>query len=72
MYKVDKKIPIPTARGKLALYPFDKMEIGDSFLVPNNDELSRVRAAIQRRQFDYKEKFATRKIEDNYRVWRIL
>jgi len=36
MYKIEKKIPIPQRPSKLT-FPFDKMKVGDSFLVPCED-----------------------------------
>jgi hypothetical protein len=37
MYTVDKGVPLPTGindKGRPGLYPWDSMEVGDSFFVP--------------------------------------
>lgn len=73
--KIEKNIPIPVTEIK---YPFDKMDVGDSFFIPENDK--KVRLKIQcavRSYFNiYKKKTkATMKIiskslENGVRVWR--
>ena len=36
MYRIQKNIPIPAKmpQGRKQIYPFDRMEVGDSFAVP--------------------------------------
>lgn len=33
--KIEKGIPMPDARSKSSVYPFEGMEVGDSFFAPN-------------------------------------
>ena len=68
-FKIDKHIPAPAydGLGRACKYPWDKMEIGDSVLVPH--------AGAQRSAYGYGKrhsmKFRTRKDEGGFRVWRI-
>ena len=71
MYKIEKNIPIPpegyTRRGP---YPFARMEVGDSFLVPFADMIT-VRCAAGNYAKKYGAVFWTRFIEgQGVRVWR--
>lgn len=79
MFKIEKNIEI-TKRKKRQRnnlkYPFNEMEVGDSFLVPVGDEDERV---VQRRLVSackYKKvdgiKFKTRCLCDGVRVWRVM
>ena len=86
-YKVEKGIPMPEAHSALRVraeaYPFEGMEVGDSFAeaVDTNDptQVSRVRSrlgqAIQRfkRVVDYNCQFSTRLVKDKseIRIWRV-
>lgn len=36
MFKIEKNVPIPVARGRRK-YPLHKMEVGDSFQFPKED-----------------------------------
>ena len=71
-YKIEKNIPIPLRGGESSPFPFSKMEIGDSFLIPINQ-----RSKMQSRLYKYlqenKDKaFISRRTDDNnVRVWRI-
>lgn len=65
--KIDKNIPIPNSVNK---YPFQDMEIGDSFYV----------SSITTRKFSnyrdtkwtkYGKKFTAKKENDGVRIWRI-
>ena len=33
--KIEKGIPMPDTRQKTSIYPFENMEVGDSFFAPN-------------------------------------
>lgn len=71
MFKIEKGIPLKQRRS----YPFEEMEVGDSFFVgfeegnPNN-----VRAAVYSSASSYgsrhNKRFATRIQGDGVRVWR--
>jgi hypothetical protein len=81
MYKIEKGIDIPKStnngkRGNPRRYPFDKMEIGDSFFVESKN-LSKARnsitscAAIYTKKHNPEAKFMSLTIENGIRVWRI-
>lgn len=77
--KVESGVPIPKitrVRTTGTRYPFDRMQLGDSFAVPMKDDseetvLNRVRTAIHRYVKDYGGKFTVRVMDDEtVRVWR--
>jgi uncharacterized protein (DUF2249 family) len=63
MIKIDKNITIPDKRNK---YPWDTMEIGDSFYTNSN-----VRMLTHTRSKVYGHKYSVRKEENGFRVWRV-
>lgn len=77
--QIDKHVPIPVAR-YITKYPWDDMEIGDSFLLKNYGEKAHalVGAANRKRK---PKKFLTRRVatdkfhadryHGDYRVWRV-
>lgn len=67
MYEVESNIPVPLFRKSCSLYPFDTMEVGDSFLA----EEANVRSAAGQYSKRHGRKFTTRAVEGGYRVWRI-
>lgn len=79
-FQIEKDVPVPKRkfRGK---YPFGEMEVGDSFLVPADDEGAtyipkyrrpRVAGAIRTYSARHGKRFTYRRLEDNsVRVWRI-
>ena len=79
MFQIERDIPIPprAVRKSSSLYPFEDMQVGDSFLVPlNGAKVELVRGRIQNqltrfRKADSAKKFSMRVIEGGIRVWRI-
>lgn len=77
MYKIEKNIPVPAARSRVTKYPFDKMDVGDSFLIVKQDgeEHEKIRMKAVGAACGYAKtkgwKFRTRKEGENLRVWRI-
>lgn len=77
MYKIDKNIPLNSAHGRK--YPFDNMEVDDSFLVEFSNQTPKQKTLVQNRicsAISYynkktKTKFTTRRIKEGIRVWRI-
>lgn len=79
-YKIEKNIPIPRAKTcTVSLFPWEKMEIGDSFLIKceNNKKMinhkrSSVRSSIStfNKKHNANIKIITRNIDGNLRVWR--
>lgn len=72
MYEIEKGIPLPGLNTK---YPFEKMEVGDSFFIENpikdnrGNPLSLSGQANQR--YGGKKRFAQRKEGSGIRIWRI-
>jgi len=80
MFKIEKNIPIPKIcrPGRNFIYPFNEMEVGDSFFVPlNGEKKTAVQASIvnsaARRKEPGGKRFTTRYMaeEDGIRCWRI-
>ena len=76
MFKIEKGIPVPV-KGRPAIYPFNEMEIGDSFLVLLGDRRQNtVRTTIlgAAHRNDLRGRKLTTsyiKEEDGIRCWRI-
>jgi hypothetical protein len=80
-YRISKNIPIPERRGpgerthsKRLKYPFDRLDIGESFMVPASDpaEKNRVRGRLTGTSIRFKDReFAIRNVNKGVRVWRI-
>lgn len=82
-YKIEKKVPIPTQKGRrrgTSKYPFAEMNVGDSFTIPydkNKDtywtkqtslkQSARRWALLNGKKWD----FQTTKEEHTIRIWRI-
>ena len=63
---IDKGIPLPKR------YPFDQMEVGDSFAVPEGINRTRVSVAAMRYGREHKMKFTVRQMPDrSLRCWRL-
>ena len=75
MLQIEKGIPLPERKffGEPA-YPYNQMEVGDSFMLPHEDSnkavarLSSTAAAYGKRA---QMKFSVRKVEGGARVWRV-
>jgi len=72
--KIEKGISMPySAIADGTRYPFKKMDIGDSFLIPENMQPGAVRYSCY--QFIHREqknwKFSVRKTHEGHRCWRI-
>lgn len=77
-YRVDKGIQMERKKHNFARFPFNKMKVGDSFLVPKKDqEPISVQLSIYSAVNSYnkhhgtKLRMATRKQDGGVRVWRI-
>jgi hypothetical protein len=71
-FKVEKGVPIPKPKmGRHTKYPWNEMNIGDSFPVTIKQYLT-VRANVGYRNRTYNDKyFILRQCDGKYRVWRI-
>jgi hypothetical protein len=68
MFTIEKNIPLSSRKA----YPFEQMEVGDSFLIPCTDpkKISYIRAQINNSKKVYPDKvISTRKEEGGLRVW---
>lgn len=72
MINIEENIPIPSQEylGRGEIYPWSRMKIGDSFLVPVKKE-HLVRCAAYNICKRTGKKFTIRKTIDGVRVWRI-
>jgi hypothetical protein len=69
MIPIDKDIKMPGSRHG---FPFDGMQVGDSFLVPPKISRAVVSAAMQRAAEKLKAKFSLRAVGNgDVRCWRI-
>lgn len=67
--KIDTDIPIPKL-SRQKKYPFEQLEIGQSFFVPGGNLLA-ISQSRRLAEFRTGWKFATRTVEGGIRVWRI-
>ena len=75
--QIDKKVPIPLKRNR-RIYPFNEMEVKDSFEVPieNNPKMNARKQNIYMAIWRFckanpNKKFTTASTEKGIRVWRI-
>jgi hypothetical protein len=69
MVTLEKNIEIPEKQ-KIAKYPYEALELGDSFYVQDGD-LGRLCNANYREWRKSGKKFTARKVEGGVRVWRV-
>ena len=79
--KVEKNVPLPARRGsKNHKYPWEEMEIGDSFSVPIDGRgpqmvAASVGRAAQVAKIKYQHRYSVLTVEENgakiIRVWRV-
>lgn len=72
--KVEKGIPIPHRSGDgTRKYPFDQMEVGDSFLC-NGFDPGKISSAGYHfgLKSEPKKKFSIKKTPEGHRCWRVL
>ena len=69
-FDISKGIDIPDGR---ASYPFEEMEVGDSFFIPCEDRKEANRRAANARNASYRyveRKYMARLVDGGVRVWR--
>jgi hypothetical protein len=66
MIKIEKNIAVPTSS-----YPFDQMEVGDSFVVIDQTKIAGARVAAYNCGMRKEKKFASRRVTEGVRIWRI-
>jgi len=67
--KIEKGIPCPERRAGGRLYPWDAMEVGDSFLIPDCERKRQFGLCSCAKRFGIK--ITTRRIGNDVRVWRL-
>lgn len=67
--KIEKGVPIPTDRYVRTAYPFEEMEVGDSFTV-NPDKYATLRQSASARGARLGMKFKVSKMGSEVRCWR--
>lgn len=73
----ERRVPMPKSRrGRKAIYPFEKMKVGDSFLAPvtgtDSRKIESKRCSIFNCARKHKPKrFITRVVNGGIRVWRV-
>ena len=69
--KIDKNIPIPHKHYLCECkYPFNKLKIGDSFIVPKTVKDASIRTSATQFGKRHNMKFITRTVENGLRIWR--
>jgi hypothetical protein len=66
MYTIEKGIPLPN----FGEFPLDRLEIGDSFLIPACKQ-GALRHALRKLPKCDRDRFKTRKVREGRRVWRV-
>ena len=71
-YEIEKDVPIPPRITRMPKYPFRKMEVGDSFVLPK-DDVKNARSSAYQLHLRTGRKFVIRLNRTNgeYRCWRI-
>ena len=69
-FKIEKNVPIPERFGRCKRYPFEKMEVGDSFLAPL-DQIESARQSSYYWARKHGRKYKTQRQENGFRIWRI-
>lgn len=72
MVTIEKGIPIPTIKYNKSGYPFQEMEVGDSFFIQNRGAKSLYMASyFWRKGNGLNWRFKAVKEKDGSRIWRI-
>ena len=74
-YQIEKGVAIPARNFKKSRYPFNEMDVGDSFIVPitGSKRTTQTRLSASAASYSrYKQgrKFTVRVVENGFRVWR--
>ena len=65
MLRIDKDVPMPTSK----TYPFDNMEVGDSFYYEG--PRGRIASVSSRHAIRFNKKFCIRSEGNGHRCWRV-
>jgi hypothetical protein len=68
-YEIEKGVEMPPDKRKTSKYPFEKMEVGDSFFVPEKTAISlQSTCSLYKQKTGYK--FILREVDGGVRIWR--
>jgi len=70
MIKIDKDVPLPETRKYRGFYPFEQMEVGDSFFIEDENR-QRLASAVYKNGKRLHVSFSVRAEGKGFRVWRI-
>jgi hypothetical protein len=71
-YKIEDNVPLPlTFGGTASKYPFDKLQVGQRFVVTDGKSIDSVRTSAYQAGRRLGMKFATRTVDGGLRVWRV-
>lgn len=75
-FTIEKGVPLPIhwGRGAPAKYPFNSMEVGDSFFVAGGTRernALRTAASWAGKRATPRKRYAIRKVDGGYRCWRV-
>jgi len=74
-FAIEKNVPLidPGKRGRRNIYPFHKMEVGDSFFSPSDADVkyNRGQSAAFAHASRYKVKFITQAVDGGVRIFRV-
>ena len=76
MYKVESNVAVPQAKGKKNVYPFNTLEVGDSFMIESSPEQltkmqRKMSAMCVMSGKRMGKKFITRRVDGGLRIFRI-
>lgn len=72
-FKIEKGVPLPRPRIDSSGFPFDEMEVGDSFALEKR-ELTRARSIMKDKNREFiaagkTHRFVSRTFQDGARIW---
>jgi hypothetical protein len=71
-FKIEQGIEIPPRRSGALKYPFDQMNVGDSFFIPEDSSVKPANVSNSAQAYGKQtgRKFTVRRVEGGYRCWR--
>ena len=70
MIPIEKNIPLTSKSGARPIYPWESMEIGDSFFAEGLRPITMTNARVGAER-KYHTKYMTRTVDGGVRVWRV-
>lgn len=69
--KIDKSVAMPARASRTSKYPWAKMKVGNSFLLPKKVSKAATSSGAYQAGIKYKMKFAVREFNGRLRCWRV-